>query len=101
MVVSWHFLSIKCLGDSIFCERGFRNLSLRSPSVPKDRMIDDSRKIDRFPTGASLLQIFRLDSLKRADWKYKRIYNPHRCLRVLVERCRKDSSQEECYGMPQ
>ncbi|GFW77916.1 hypothetical protein TNCV_3911261 [Trichonephila clavipes] len=29
----------------------------------------------------------------RADWKYTRIYNPQRCLRVLVERCRKDSSQ--------
>ncbi|GFT62390.1 hypothetical protein TNCV_4717581 [Trichonephila clavipes] len=28
-----------------------------------------------------------------ADWKYTRIYNPQRLLRVLVERCRKDSSQ--------
>ncbi|GFW11937.1 hypothetical protein TNCV_4530031 [Trichonephila clavipes] len=27
----------------------------------------------------------------RADWKYKRIYNPQRRLRVLVEKCRKDS----------
>ncbi|GFX74661.1 hypothetical protein TNCV_3120911 [Trichonephila clavipes] len=27
------------------------------------------------------------------DWKYTRIYNPQRRLRVLVERCRKDSSQ--------
>ncbi|GFV67805.1 hypothetical protein TNCV_2232311 [Trichonephila clavipes] len=29
-----------------------------------------------------------------ADWKYTRIYNPQRRLRVLVERCRKDSSQK-------
>ncbi|GFX37578.1 hypothetical protein TNCV_3201021 [Trichonephila clavipes] len=28
-----------------------------------------------------------------ADWKYTRIYNPQRRLRVLVEKCRKDSSQ--------
>ncbi|GFW29010.1 hypothetical protein TNCV_2355681 [Trichonephila clavipes] len=28
-----------------------------------------------------------------ADWKYTRIYNLQRRLRVLVERCRKDSSQ--------
>ncbi|GFT30209.1 hypothetical protein TNCV_3466741 [Trichonephila clavipes] len=31
----------------------------------------------------------------KADWKYTRIYNPQRRLRVLVERCRKDSSQVE------
>ncbi|GFU18398.1 uncharacterized protein TNCV_1980791 [Trichonephila clavipes] len=30
---------------------------------------------------------------EKGDWKYKRIYNPQRCLRVLVERCRKDSLQ--------
>ncbi|GFT05190.1 hypothetical protein TNCV_122521 [Trichonephila clavipes] len=29
-----------------------------------------------------------------ADWKYMRIYNPQRRLRVLVERCRKDSSHK-------
>ncbi|GFX66376.1 transposable element Tcb2 transposase [Trichonephila clavipes] len=29
----------------------------------------------------------------RGDWKYTRIYNPQRRLRVLVESCRKDSSQ--------
>ncbi|GFT89338.1 hypothetical protein TNCV_4386341 [Trichonephila clavipes] len=27
------------------------------------------------------------------DWKYTRIYNPQRRLRILVERCRTDSSQ--------
>ncbi|GFT17959.1 hypothetical protein TNCV_4911141 [Trichonephila clavipes] len=29
---------------------------------------------------------------KIADWKYTRIYKPQRRLRVLVEKCRKDSS---------
>ncbi|GFS93082.1 hypothetical protein TNCV_532811 [Trichonephila clavipes] len=30
-----------------------------------------------------------------ADWKYTRIYNPQGRLRILVERCRKDSSQHD------
>ncbi|GFU42990.1 hypothetical protein TNCV_3141321 [Trichonephila clavipes] len=29
----------------------------------------------------------------QVDWKYTRIYNPQRRLRILVERCRTDSSQ--------
>ncbi|GFV03214.1 hypothetical protein TNCV_4018111 [Trichonephila clavipes] len=30
---------------------------------------------------------------KKADWKYTRIYNPQRRLRVLVIKCRTDPSQ--------
>ncbi|GFV79413.1 hypothetical protein TNCV_1903851 [Trichonephila clavipes] len=31
----------------------------------------------------------------RGDWKYTRIYNPQRRLRILVERFRKDSSHTQ------
>ncbi|GFU95646.1 hypothetical protein TNCV_3333111 [Trichonephila clavipes] len=34
------------------------------------------------------------------DWKYTRIYNPQRRLRVLVERCRKDSSHRKLGHTP-
>ncbi|GFU22981.1 hypothetical protein TNCV_3946561 [Trichonephila clavipes] len=34
----------------------------------------------------------------KVDWKYTRIYNPQRRLRILVERFRKDSSQTKLSG---
>ncbi|GFW76376.1 hypothetical protein TNCV_1581551 [Trichonephila clavipes] len=34
-------------------------------------------------------------TVMEAGWKYTRIYNPQRRLRVLVEKCRIDSSQRQ------
>ncbi|GFW01331.1 hypothetical protein TNCV_5029841 [Trichonephila clavipes] len=39
--------------------------------------------------------LMKAQAYKGGDWKYARIYNPQRCLRILVERCRKDSSQSD------
>ncbi|GFT85875.1 uncharacterized protein TNCV_3255291 [Trichonephila clavipes] len=59
----------------------------------KESVKDD--KLSGRPQSSYISENIEKSTAEVHDWKYTRIYNPQRRLRVLVEKCRKDSSHNE------
>ncbi|GFW81118.1 hypothetical protein TNCV_4804861 [Trichonephila clavipes] len=71
---------------------------VKSSSRPRERMCQlecrprHHRSLRLRDSSPIALMFRRAGVANLADWKYTRIYNPQRRLRVFVEKCRKDSS---------